>query len=88
MAIKGLDKLEKALQQYNGKDAVISTFHKLYGNQKIKCELDCITDEARIGFVIKNGQEIYMYKNEIKEFNVDNGLSFEDDVMRIDVQIK
>ena len=87
MAIKGTETLEQALQQKNGQVAVISTSHKLYGDQKIKCELDCICDSQRIGFRVKSGQEIYVYKNDIQSFDVNDVMFFEDDVMSIRIKI-
>lgn len=88
MATKGTEILEKFLKQNNGKSAVISTSHKLYGDQKIKCELDCIVDDERIGFRVKNGQELYMYKNEIESVSINDFVVFEDDVMRVSIQIE
>lgn len=85
MAIKGVETLEQVLQQNNGKDAVISTSHKLYGDQKIKCKLDCIIDAERIGFRVKSGQEIYMYKSEIESVSIDGAIFFADDVMSVSI---
>lgn len=86
MAIKGIGNLEKALKEHGGDDAVISISHKLYGDQKIKCKLDCIVDEERIGFLVKTGQEIYMYKDDVKDYCVDDGIVFSDDVMDVKLQ--
>ena len=88
MAIKGIEVLEKTLQQHNGEDAIISISHKLYGNQKIKCTLNCIVNGNHIGFQVNDNQKIYMYRDEIKEFCVSPSLFFMDDVMRVDLQIK
>ena len=88
MAIKGIETLEQVLKQNNGKSAVISTSHKLYGDQKIKCELDCIVDDERIGFRVKSGQEIYMYKNEIESISINDWVFFADDVMSVDMYIE
>lgn len=88
MSIKGIETLEQALRQNNGKDAVISTSHRLYGNQKVKCTLDCIIDDRRIGFRVKSGQEVYMYRSEIENFGVDDGIFFADDVMIVSVQFE
>ena len=87
VAIMGIDILEKALQKYNGKDADISISHKLYGNQKVECELNCIVDDNRIGFSVKNGQEIYVFKNDIKSFLVENYILFEDDLMSVCINV-
>lgn len=88
MAIKGIGNLEKVLMEHGGEDAVISISHKLYGDQKIQCKLDCIADEKRIGFRVKTGQEIYMYKDEVQTCHVDGNVTFSDDVMEVKVQIK
>ena len=88
MAIKGVYNVEKSLKQNNGKSAVISTSHKLYGDQKIKCKLDCIVDEERIGFRVKSGQEIYMYKKEIESVSIDGAIFFADDVMSVSIQVE
>jgi len=85
---KGIDSLERILQQHNGEDAVISISHKLYGGQKIKCELDCVIDANRIGFRAKNGQEVYMFKNDVEAFCTNNTLWFADDVMRVNIKFE
>ena len=46
---KGINIIEKELKEYNGKDAIISISHKLYGDQKLKLQLDYIVDKERIG---------------------------------------
>ena len=88
MAIKGIETLENVLRQNNGKSAVIGTSHKLYGDQKIKCKLDCIIDDERIGFRVKSGQEIYVYKNEIERIDTDGIVFFADDLMGVRMQIE
>lgn len=88
MAIKGIENLEQALRQNNGKSAVISTSHKLYGDQKIKCELDYIIDNERIGFRVKSGQEVYVYKNEIESVSIGGLMFFADDVMSVSIQVE
>lgn len=85
MVTKGI---ERVLEQYNGEDAVISIFHKLYGNQKIKCKLDCVIDDNRIGFRAGNGQEIYLYTNEIVDCGNDGTVWFADKVMKIDMKFE
>lgn len=88
VAIKGIDNLAKVLSEHTRDDAVISISHKLYGDQKIKCKMDCIVDENRIGFRVKSGQEIYLYKEEIKYIYVSNNVFFSDDVMQVNIQFK
>lgn len=87
MEIKGINILEEKLKKHNGEDAVIRISHKLYGEQKIKAELNYICDEGRIGFSLKKGQEIYIYKEEVKEFGIEGGIYFADDLMRIDIKL-
>lgn len=89
MEIKGINELKKELKKHNGENAAISISHKLYKGEKIKCKFDYIFDENRIGFRIKNGQEIYVYKNELLGCGIDNNyIYFEDDVMHVDIIFK
>lgn len=74
------------IKRIKGEDAEISIFHKLYGEQKLKCEFCPIIDE-RIGFKIK-GQDIYIEKDKIKEIQLGNEICFADDVMKIMIKIK
>lgn len=87
MEIKGLNILEEKLKECNGKDAAIRISHKLYGEQKIKMKLNYIFDEKRIGFSVKNGQEIYIYKDEVMDFGIEGSIYFADDLMRIHIKI-
>ena len=79
--------LEETLKKNNGKDAMISISHKLYGNQKIKCKLDYIFDDGRIGFKAINGQDIFIYKNHIKNYGTKDGIYFADDLMEIRIKL-
>lgn len=89
METKGINELKKVLEKHNGEDAVISISHKLYGNEKkIKCKLDYFLDERRIGLRVKNGQELYIYNNELQDYETNDNIFFEDDVMRIDIKLK
>lgn len=88
METKGINELKKVLEKYNGEDAVISISHNLYGNEKnIKCKLDYFLDEKRIGLRVKSGQELYVYMDELQGCGVDDDIFFEDDVMRIDIEL-
>ena len=84
MNIKGINEL---LEKYNGKDATIRISHKLFGTQKIELKLSYIFDEDRIGFRIGNGQEIFIYTNDIIDFGIGNSIYFADDLMRIDIKL-
>lgn len=89
METKGINELKKVLEKHNGEDAVISISHKLYGNEKkIKYKLDYFLDERRIGLRVKNGQELYIYNNELQDYETNDNIFFEDDVMRIDIKLK
>lgn len=81
--VEGINIVEKALKKYNGRDVCINTFHKLYGGkQKIKCKLNYIFDNNRIGFCI-NEQEIYIDRKRLTNFSVSDDICFADDVMEI-----
>mgnify|MGYP003443422717 CR=1 FL=1 len=66
MEIKGINLLEESLKEYNGRNAMISISHKLYGEQKIKLKIDYIFDEKRVGIRVKNRQKNIVYKNKIE----------------------
>ena len=84
---KGINVIEENLKKYNGESVVISTSHKLYGgNQKIKCNLNYIFDEERIGFKI-NEQEIFVYRNNFFNFGIEDGIYLADDLMEIKIKI-
>ena len=85
--IKGINILEEAFYKSNGRDAVVSISHKLYGNQKIKCELDYIFDNERIGFKAINGQEIFIYRGDLIDYGVNDGIYFADNVMEIRIKL-
>lgn len=87
MEKKGINIIEEALKGYSGKDAIISTSHKLYGEQKIKCKLDCVLDEKRIGFKVKNGQEIFVCRDEVVDYGTKDGIYFADKLMEIKIEI-
>ena len=84
MNIKGINEL---WQKYNGKDATIRISHKLFGTQKIELKLSYIFDKNRIGFRVGNGQEIFIYTNDIIYFGIGDGIYFADDLMRIDIKL-
>ena len=83
---KGINILEEILRENKGKDAIISISHKLYGPQKIKCKLDYIFDDERIGFRV-NGQEIFIYKSDIIDYGVKDGIYFADKMMEIKIKL-
>ena len=87
METKGINILEKAFYKGNGKDAMISISHKLYGNQKIKCALDYIFDNERIGFKAINEQEIFIYRKDLIDYGVKDGIYFADNVMEIRIKL-
>lgn len=87
MEIKGINILEEVLSKNNGKDATISISHKLYGDQKIRCELDYIFDNERIGFKAINGQEIFIYRQDLINYGTKDGIYFADNVMEIRIKL-
>ena len=84
---KGINILEKILKENKGVDATIGISHKLYGPQKIKCKLDYIFDNERIGLRVKNGQEIFIYKSDIIDYGIKDGIYFADNVMVINIKL-
>ena len=84
---KGINILEEILSKNKWADATISISHKLYGTQKIKCELDYIFDNERIGFRVKNGQEIFVYKSDIVDYGIKDGIYFADNIMEIKIKL-
>lgn len=84
---KGINILEKTLRENKGIDAIISISHKLYGPQKIKCKLDYIFDNERIGFRVKNGQEIFIYRSDIVDYGIKDGIYFADNIMDINIKL-
>ena len=84
---KGINTLEEILKINQWADAIISISHKLYGLQKIKCKLDYIFDEERIGFRVQNGQEIFIYRVDLLDYGTKDGIYFADDVMKINIKL-
>lgn len=84
---KGINIIKEALKGYCGASVFISTSHKLYGKQNIKCKLDYIFDEEKIGFRVSNGQEIYVHMDEIVDYGVEEGIYVADDLMEIKIKI-
>ena len=86
MEIKGIHIIKEALERYKKESVIINTFHKLYGKQKIICNLDYIFDEKRIGFKATNGQEIFIYRDEIIDYGIKDGIYFADSLMEINIR--
>ena len=80
--------LEEALRENKGVDAIISINHQLYGKQKIKCQLDYIFDDNRIGFRAKDGQDIFVYRQNLKDYGIKDGIFFADDLMKIEIRLQ
>lgn len=87
METKGINILEAALKEYNGKDAIVSISHKLYGLQKIQTQLDFIMDNERIGVRVKNGQEIFVYQKDLVDYGTKDGIYFADELMEISIKL-
>ena len=85
MEEKGIKTLEEELKKYNGDDAIISISHKLYGDQKIKCKLSYIFDDDRVGFKVNNGHNIFIYKNDLINYGIKDGIYFADNVMEVKI---
>ena len=87
METKGINILEEAFIKNNGKDAMISISHKLYGNQKIKCKLNYIFDQERVGFHVVNGQDIFIYRKDLVGYGIKDGIYFADNIMEIKIKL-
>lgn len=85
MEIKGIYIIKEALKKYSKESVLINTFHKLYGKQNIVCKLDYIFDEKRVGFKTANGQEIFIYRDEIVDYGIKDGIYFADSLMKIQI---
>ena len=86
MEIKGIYIIKEALKKYSKESVLINTFHKLYGKQKIMCKLDYIFDDERVGFKAVNGQEIFIYRDEIIDYGIKDGIYFADSLMEIQIK--
>lgn len=84
---KGIETLKKSLEKNRGAGATISICHKLYGLQKVKCELNYIFDAERIGVKIKSGQELFIYRSDLINFGIEDGIYFADNMMEIKIQL-
>lgn len=86
METKGINILKEALKTNQGRDAIISTSHKLYGSQKLKCKLNPLVDECRIGFYI-NQQEIYIDIDGLVDYGIKDGIHFANNLMEINIKL-
>ena len=84
---KGIIIIEEALKRYKGVDATISISHKLFGNQKIKCKLDGIFDEERIGLRVRGEHELFVYKKDLVDYGIEDGIYFTDNLMEIRIKL-
>ena len=84
---KGISIIKEALKGYCGASVLISTSHKLYGKQNIKCKLDYIFDEEKIGFRVSNEQEKFVYADKVVDYGVEDGIYVADDLMEIRIKI-
>lgn len=84
---KGIEILKETLEKKSGVGAMVSIYHQLYGIQKVKCDLDYIFDTERIGVRIKSGQELFIYRKNLKDYGIENGIYFADDVMKIEIKL-
>ena len=76
--------LLEVLKKMKGTDATVSIHHKLYGDQKLRCDINPIIDD-RIGLCVK-GQEIYIHIKEVENFDVKDGIFFADNIMSIEIK--
>lgn len=73
MGHKGVQTMLKFLEnlgQSENKKAKVLLKHSLWGDQGFETEALHIINDERVGVVFK-GQELYIHKNNIKDFGVD-----------------
>ena len=72
--------------QLNGVEAKVVLEHCLFGNQRFYCrELQTINDNERVGVVLK-GQEKFMYKQDVKVAEINDGVyTISDDRLKIQI---
>lgn len=85
--MKVIGELKNVLKLYNGRDAVVSISHKLYGIEKIKCKLNFFVDEKCVGIRIKSGQELYVRKNGLYVDVIDDHILLADDMVRMNISM-
>ena len=86
MNTNGIKELIETLKKLNGRNVWIHITHDFYGSQNLKCAFKLLSDEERLGFWLDQ-QEIYIEKNRIENFGVqDNLFYFADDLMCIKIR--
>lgn len=85
MKTNGIKELKKIFEQFNGEDAVINLSHRLYGDQKVRCKLNFFIDDNKVGVRVKNGQELYVYRQNLYVDVIENGILLADDMLRISI---
>lgn len=86
MNTNGIKELIETLRKINGENVWIYISHAFYGNQNLKCAFQLLSDEERLGFLLDK-QEIYIEKNRIENYGVqDNLFYFADDLMCIKIR--
>lgn len=86
MITKGINILEKSLRENNGADVMVYISHILYGNQKLKCNLDYIFDNEHIGLCVGK-QRLYINQQDIVDYGINDGIYFADDIMEIRIKL-
>ena len=85
--MKIVGELKSVLELYNGRDAVVSISHKLYGIEKVKCKLNFFVDEKRVGIRIKSGQELYVRKDGLYVDIIDDHILLADDMVHMNISV-
>lgn len=86
MIANGINMLEKTLRENNGADVMVYISHRLYGDQKLKCNLDYICTNEHIGLCVGT-QRIYINREDIINYGINDGIYFADDVMEIKIKL-
>ena len=86
MITNGINILEKTLRENKGADVMVYISHCLYGDQKLKCELEPIIDNEHIGLCVGT-QRIYINKADIVDYGIKDGIYFADYIMEVRIKL-
>ena len=86
MTTLGIKDLINELKKIEGENVWVHIWHKLYGDQNLKCAFQLFNNEKHLGFLI-GSQEIYIEKEKICDIGIKGELFyFADDIMCIKIR--
>lgn len=81
----GIEELKNVFEKFIGKDAVICTFHQIFGKWEIRCTFNFFMDDQRLGIRIREGDELYVYRDKLYIDVIDNHILLADDMLRMEI---